>query len=193
MKRFSILIVLVFASVASAFSQPAHTSKNLLQAQFDSLWSVSRVYLVTGKVDKLPPLNARMLQIAEKLHVDSTFVWAYNSIANYFSAKADYSMALEYNFKAIEIADRGFKRTSTVLYGNVASIYNKLGNYEAALQYLHNGEKYMIYGTLLTGSYVPELLASTYVNLKKPDSALKYVQLAFQVNMDQAHRNTKDP
>ena len=89
-----------------------------------------------------------MLQIAEKLHVDSTFVWAYNSIANYFSAKADYSMALEYNFKAIEIADRGFKRTSTVLYGNVASIYNKLGNYETALQYLRNGEKYMVYGTL---------------------------------------------
>ena len=46
---------------------------------------------------------------------------------------------------------------------------------------------------LLAGSYVPEMLAITYVNLKKPDSALKYVQLAFQVNMDQAHRNTKDP
>jgi hypothetical protein len=51
----------------------------------------------------------------------------------------------------------------------------------------------MIYGTLLAGSYVPELLAITYVNLKKPDSALKYVQMAYQVNMDQAHRNTKDP
>lgn len=193
MKRLPILIILLLASAANVFPQSAHNPQNPLQARFDSLWSVSRSYLVAGKVDKLPPLNARMLQIAEKLRVDSTFTWVYNSIANYFSAKADYSMALEYNFKAIEIADRGFKRNSTVLYGNVASIYNKLGNYEAALQYMRNGEKYMMYGTLLARTYVPEMLAITYVNLKKPDSALKYVQLAFQVNMDQAHRNTKDP
>lgn len=193
MKRLLIPVVLLLASAVNAFSQSSHKSKDPLQARFDSLWSVSRSYLLAGKVDKLPPLNARMLQIAEKLHVDSTFAWAYNSIANYFSAKADYSMALEYNFKAIEIADRGFKRTSTVLYGNVANIYNKLGNYEAALQYMRNGEKYMMYGTLLARTYVPAILATTYVNLKKADSALKYVQLAYQINMDQAHRNTKDP
>lgn len=193
MKRLLIPVVLLLASAANAFSQSSHKSKDPLQARFDSLWSVSRSYLLAGKVDKLPPLNARMLQIAEKLHVDSTFAWTYNSIANYFSSKADYSMALEYNFKAIEIADRGFKRTSTVLYGNVASIYNKLGNYEAALQYMRNGEKYMMYGTLLARTYVPAILATTYVNLKKADSALKYVQLAYQINMDQAHRNTKDP
>ena len=135
-----------------------------------------------------------MLQLAEKLHNDSTFAQVYSAIGNYFSSKADYSISLEYDFKAIAIAGRGFKKDLAVLYGNVGLTYNKLGNYETALQYMHNAEKYMvIYRRLNDRVFVPEKLASVYVNLKKPDSALKYVQLAFQAGIDLAHRNTKDP
>jgi len=193
MKRLPILIILLLASAVNAFSQLAHKSKNPLQAQFDSLKIVNRGYYLAGKIDSMPPSNKRLLQLAEKINVDSTFVQAYNLIGNYFSAKADYSRGLEYIFKAIETANRGYRKFSPVLYGNIANDYNRLGNYEAARQSLHNAQKYLIYGSPSVRVYVPQVFASTYVNLKKPDSALKYVQIAFQGNMEIARMKIKDP
>ena len=194
MKRLPILIILLLVSAANGFSQSAHNPKNPLQVQFDSLKHVNRNYYLAGKIDSMPASNKRMLQLAEKLHVDSNYVLAYSLIANYFSVKADYSIALEYDFKAIAIAGRGFKKDLAVLNGNVALIYNTLGNYETALQYMHNAEKYLvIYNRLNDRVFVPEKLASVYVDLKKPDSALKYVQMAFQAGIDMAHRNTNNP
>jgi len=193
MKRFLMFVILLLASTANVFSQSAHKSKNPLQTQFDSLKMVNRNYFLAGKIDSMPASNKRMLQLAEKINVDSTFVQAYNLIANYFNAKADYSRGLEYLFKAIETANRGYSKFLPVLYGNMAADYNRLGNYEAARQSLHNAQKYLTYGSPSVRVYVPEVFASTYVNLKKPDSALKYVQMAFQTNIEVARMKIKDP
>jgi tetratricopeptide (TPR) repeat protein len=192
MKRFLIHLILLLASAANVFSQSALKSNNPLQAQFDSLLVINRTDYLTGKLGSIPASNARLLQLAEKLRVDSTFVWAYASISNYFSSKADYSSSLEYNFKAIPIANRGFKRASAFLYGNVANTYRKLGNYDAALQYLHYAQQHWN-DALVPRSGIPNLLAMVYVDRKKPDSALKYVQLAYQVNVEEARLNAKDP
>lgn len=193
MKRFLILVILLLAFAANVFSQSASKSKNPLQAQFDSLTVVNRMYNLSGKIDKLPPLNARLLQLAQKLHNDSTFAQTYNAIANYFSAKGDYSLCLEYNIKAIEAADRGFKRFSALLRANVAGVYANLGNYQMALQYALNSERYMIYDTLINKAIIPATVAGAYSNLNKPDSALKYIQLALQGNTVLSNRNIKDP
>src|SRR5579863_9069921 len=136
MKRLPILIILLLASAVNGFSQSAHNPRNPLQKQFDSLKRVNRNYYLAGKIDSMPASNKRMLQLAEKLHVDSNYVLAYSLIANYFNVKADYSIALDYDFKAIAIAGRGFKKDLAVLNGNVALTYNTLGNYETALQYM---------------------------------------------------------
>ncbi|HWD90090.1 MAG TPA: hypothetical protein VG367_18310 [Mucilaginibacter sp.] len=193
MKHLLILIILLLACAASTFSQSAYRSKNPLQAQFDSLKKVNRVYYLAGKIDSMPLSNKRLLQLAEKIHVDSTYVQAYNLIANYFNAKADYSLGFEYLFKAIATANRGYRKFSAVLYGNMASDYNRLGNYEAALQSLHNAQKYLTDGSPSIRVYIPEVFAGTYVNLKKPDSALKYVQMAFQASIEVAGMKIKDP
>jgi len=193
MKRLLLFIILLLAAAPNGFSQSAHKSKNPLQAQFDSLKIVNRGYYLAGKIDSMPPSNKRLLQLAEKINVDSTFVQTYNLIANYFTAKADYSHGLEYLFKAIETANRGYRKFSPVLYGNVANDYNRLGNYEAALQSLHNAQKYLIYGSPTIRVYIPEVFAVTYVNLKKPDSALKYVQMAFQADREVVRMKIKEP
>jgi tetratricopeptide (TPR) repeat protein len=193
MKRFLIFVILILVSAANVFSQSTHQPKNPLQAQFDSLKKVNRGYYLAGKIDSMPPSNKRLLQLAGKINVDSTFVQAYNLISNYFTAKADYSRGLEYLFKAIETANRGYRKFSALLYGNMAADYNSLGNYEAALQSLHNAQKYLIDGSPSARVYVTEVLATTYVNLKKPDSALKYVQMAFQANIEATRMKIKDP
>lgn len=193
MKRLLIPVILVLAFVANVFPQSTHKSKNPLQAQFDSLKVINRVYYLEGKTDSMPATNKRLLQLAEKIHVDSTLVQAYNLIGNYFTAKADYSRGLEYLFKALEIANRGYRKFSALLYGNVAANYNRLGNYADALQNLHNAEKYVIESSPSGRVYIRDVLAATYINLKKPDSALKYVQLALQANIELARQKIKDP
>ncbi|HEX3384079.1 MAG TPA: hypothetical protein VHS53_02765 [Mucilaginibacter sp.] len=192
MKRLLISVILFLVCVTSTFSQSVHSSKNPLQTQFDSLLKVNRHYILTGKIDSMPASNARLLQLAEKLHNDSTMVRAYNAIANYFGAKADYSRSLEYQFKAIAIADRGFKKASAFLYGNIAANYNRVGNHEGALQYLRIAQKYPA-DEGVSSVFIPAVLAATYVDLKKADSALKYVNIAFEANIEMSHRGIKDP
>jgi hypothetical protein len=193
MKRFPILIISVLISVSNVFSQSGHTSKSPLQARFDSLRIVNRSYYLSGKLDSMPASNALMLQLAAKLQNDSSISRSYGAVANYFSAKGDYSRALEYDIKAMEASDRGYKPNSATFRGNIANIYLTLGNYQGALQYLHNAQKYQVYDTVLSRSFIPGILASVYLELKKPDSVLKYVQIAFQINTEMEHKNIKDP
>lgn len=167
MKRLPTLVIFVFISAANAFSQSAHTAKSPLQARFDSLRIVNRGYLLTGKIDSMPASNALMLQLAQKLHNDSSISRSYGAVANYFSAKGDYSLALEYDIKAMEAADRGYRNSSAIFRGNIANIYLTLGNYETALRYLHNAEKYPVYDTVLNRVFIPLSLASAYAELKK--------------------------
>lgn len=191
MKRLPLLIILLLVSASNAFPQSAHQSRNPLQARFDSIRLINRNYFLRGKIDSMPPSNALLLQLAAKLHNDSSSSRSYGAVANYFSSKGDYSHALEYDIRAMEAADHGYKPGSATFRGNIANIYLSLGNYDAALQYLRNAEKYLDYNKVQ--SYIPATLASAYVELKKPDSALKYIQQALRVNTDLAHRHIKDP
>jgi hypothetical protein len=193
MKPLFIFIILLFAFVANVFSQSYHKSKNPLQSRFDSLRIVNRNYYLKGKIDSMPTSNALLLQLAAKLHNDSSISRSYGAVANYFWSKGDYSRALEYDVKAMEAADHGYTPASATFRGNIANIYIALGDYDVALRHLHNAEKYLVYDTVLSRAFIPTTLASAYIELKKPDSALKYVQLAFRVNTDLARKNIKDP
>ena len=188
MKRLLIFIIYFSASAAKVFSQ----SKSPLQAKFDSLRIINRTYYLHGKIDSMPSSNALMLQLARKLHNDSSTCRAYGLYANYFSAKGDYSLALEYDIKAMEAADHGYKPSSATFRGNIANIYMMLGNYQASLQYLHSAERYVAYDTVTNAIFIPATLANVYVELKKPDSALKYIQLAFRVSSGLAQHNIED-
>lgn len=193
MKRLLLLVISFLFFASNGFSQSAHQIKSPLQARFDSLRIINRYYYLHGKIDSMPPSNALLLQLARKLHNDSSTCRAYGLEANYFLAKGDYSLALDYDIKAMEAADQGYRPSSATFRGNIANIYMVLGNYDAALQYLRNAEKYVAYDTATNAVFIPASLANLYVDIKKPDSALKYVQLAFLINLGLTRHQIKDP
>jgi hypothetical protein len=181
MKLWLLFYLVFFLTASIAFAQ----SSRKLQAEFDSLRNTGRRLVFEGKLDSVPALqlNRRLLQLAEQIKSDSTYALAYNAIGIYFSARSDYSQALEYDFKALEAAKKNFKGHLAIVYGSIANVYTALGSYGAALQYLHTGQQYLQYDNEGAKVFFPILFANVYNELHKPDSTLKYVQLAYQLNM----------
>jgi hypothetical protein len=183
MKQLILSLLVFFAIVSTAFAQSHQTQKQTQQALFDSLWKADRTLFLAGKLDSLPKLNTRLLQLAEKIKEDSTYMWAYNAIGNYFASKANYSLALEYDFKAAQLAEEKLAGYAAVLDANLAGVYDFLGNYTAALYYLRKGQR-VLSGDKINGKvYVPIVFATVYNDMNKPDSALKYIQQAYQQSL----------
>jgi hypothetical protein len=185
MKQLILSLVVLFTIVSVAFSQPPHKSKNKAQAQIDSLFTLSRKYFVAGKLDSVPNINKQMLPLAQKLNIDSNYFKVDVSIAEYFYSKADYAQVLEYVFKALELAQRGYRKSLPVLYANIGLTYLELDNYQSALYYLRKGQQFLSSSSDDVGNpeaLLAETLARVYQATGKPDSALKYIQLAYQLN-----------
>ncbi len=183
MKRWVLFHLMFFLIASTALAQ----SSRKLQTEFDSLRNTGRRLVFEGKLDSLPAMkfNRRLLQLAEKIKADSTYALAYNAIGNYFSARSDYSQALEYDFKALAAAKKNFKGHLAIVYGSIANVYTALGSYGAALQYLHTGQQYVQYDNEGAKVTLPILFANVYIELRKPDSALKYAQQAYHLNLNE--------
>ncbi|MDB5141549.1 MAG: Tetratricopeptide repeat-containing protein [Mucilaginibacter sp.] len=184
MKQLILPLLVLFTIVSVAFSQPAHKSKNKAEVQLDSLFDLSRKYFVEGKLDSVPNINKQMLPLAQKLNVDSNYFKIDVSIAEYFYSKADYTQVLEYVFKALELAQRGYRKSLPVLYANIGLTYLELDNYQSALYYLRKGQQSLSSSDDVGNpkAFLAENLARVYQATGKPDSALKYIQEAYQLN-----------
>ncbi len=186
MKQLILPLLVLFTIVSAAFSQPSHKSKNKADVQLDSLFTLSRKYFVEGKLDSVPNINRQMLPLAQKLNVDSNYFKVDVSIAEYFYSKADYTQVLEYVFKALELAQRGYRKSLPVLYANIGLTYLELDNYQSALYYLRKGQQSLSSSSDDVGNpkaFLDETLARVYQATGKPDSALKYIQEAYQLNL----------
>ena len=185
MKQLILSLLVLFTIVSVAFSQPAHKSKNKADVQLDSLFTLSRKYFVEGKLDSVPNINKQMLPLAQKLNVDSNYFKVDVSIAEYFYSKADYTQVLEYVFKALELAQRGYRKSLPVLYANIGLTYLELDNYQSALYYLRKGQQSLSSSDDVGNpkAFLDETLARVYQATGKPDSALKYIQEAYQLNL----------
>src|ERR1700743_704515 len=185
MKQLILSLVVLFTIVSVAFSQPSHKSKNKADVQLDSLFTLSRKYFVEGKLDSVPNINKQMLPLAQKLNVDSNYFKVDVSIAEYFYSKADYTQVLEYVFKALELAQRGYRKSLPVLYANIGLTYLELDNYQSALYYLRKGQQSLSSSDDVGNpkAFLDETLARVYQATGKPDSALKYIQEAYQLNL----------
>ncbi len=184
MKQLMLFLVVFFTIVSTAFSQIAHTGKSKLQAQFDSLKDVNRAYYLAGKLDSLPAINSKMLQLAQKIRADSTLASAYVSISNYFFSKGDYAICIEYTLKSIDYVQKGDQQRLALMYGILATTYTQLENYPLALYYLRKGQQFIPIDTDGRGkSYVYSGLAVVFCKMLRPDSALKYAQLEYQLNL----------
>ncbi|HZX59165.1 MAG TPA: hypothetical protein VFE54_10575 [Mucilaginibacter sp.] len=183
MKQLILALLVFFMIVSTASAQSHQTPKQTQQTLFDSLWYVNRKLFLAGKLDSLPTLNIRLLQLAEKIKEDSTYMWAYNAIGNYFTSKANYSLALDYDFRAAQIAEEKLPGCAAVLDANLAGVYNFLENYNLALYYLRKGQRFLSVDRINGKVYVPIVFATVYSDMNKPDSALKYIQQAYQLSL----------
>jgi hypothetical protein len=187
MKQLILVLIVLFITVTASFSQRA-TSKTHAQKLFDSLFTLSRKYFERGKLDSIPRLNRQMMPLAQKINADSNFFSADVSIAEYFFAKSDYSQTFEYVFKALDIAQRGYRQRLPLLYSNIGLTYIELDNYPSALYYLHKGQQYLPLDDWGDAKIaIATNLAYVYQKMAKPDSALKYIQLAYQLNLKKTH------
>ena len=92
----------------------------------------------------------------------------------------DYSQALEYHLKSLEISKQFYKKNHPAIarsYSNIASVYNSLSNYTTALKYNKKALKIRInfFGTghsSVAQSY--NNLGTVYHSLKKYSKALQY-------------------
>jgi len=177
-----ILALLVFFSVVSAVSAQSHlTIKEKQQAAFDSLWKVNRAFYLAGKLDSLPAINSKMLQLAQKIRVDSSFANVYAATANYFFSKGDYTLDIEYLLKSSDYCLSGYQKRAAVLFANLAHTYIELENYPLALFYLRKGQQYVAISDRGFGISIYSGFASVFCKMLKPDSALKYVQLSYNL------------
>jgi hypothetical protein len=191
MKQLILILSVFFTIVSNAFSQTAHKGKSKLQAQFDSLGHVNRAYYLAGKLDSLPAINSKMLQLAQKIKADSSLANAYGIISNYFFSKGDYAICIEYTLKSVDYVQKGYQKRLAIMYGNLAMTYVQLENYPLALYYLRKGQQFIpidIEG--IGASSVYSGLAVVFCKMLRPDSALKYAQLDYQENLKK-HREYK--
>jgi tetratricopeptide (TPR) repeat protein len=171
----------------NAYPQSQFGSKSQLQAQFDSIRNISRTCFLEGKLDSMVKADNRLLALSEKIKEDSTFSWAYNLIGNYFAARANYSQALEYYLKGIQVSEKSAPSHLSFEYANIGGVYAALRNYAMALRYFYKGQQFLSADQLDGKIYLPLSLASVYNDLNKPDSALKYLQVANRLNLKEAN------
>ncbi len=153
--RYNSILIILFA-LANQFSLHAQTKK------IDSL----RIALTNCKDDtsKIKTLNTLGIQLNEinsdtaiilsnqalqmcnklmaspekglRLQVKSGMITALSNLGLSFSFKSDYSRALDYNFKALKMAEEiGNKNKIATVIGNIGTIYFRQGNFPNALEY----------------------------------------------------------
>ncbi len=180
MKQLILSFIVFFAIVSTVFAQSHQTQKQRQQAIFDSLKDVNRLWFLASKMDSIPAMNKRLLQLAEEIKADSNYATVYNQIGNYFAVRSNFSLALEYNFKAVEAAKKGVPARLSLLYGNLANMYTGLGNYKVALYYSDKAQQYLQLDKHHGSVAVSTIIAGVYNDMGQADSALYYVQQAYQ-------------
>jgi len=75
-------------------------------------------------------------RLADKLKWEKGTAMIYNSMGAVYRIRSDYSVALEYFFKALEINERiGEKQGKAFNYGNIGIVYKTQEDYANALKY----------------------------------------------------------
>ena len=157
--------------------------------RFDNIRRQCIYYHQNGIIDSLSSYSKEMLAIAQKEKNDSLLSLSYGWIANYFDDVGDFANALEFNFKALQVAEkiRDTERIG-VLHNNISWAYIQLGNFSAGAEYgkksaaiLLSIRDKLIYKIGLPLAY--DDVAQSYLGLKQADSALQYTQLANAANL----------
>jgi Tfp pilus assembly protein PilF len=130
-------------------------------------------------LDSVPKYTAELFKIAAQQKNDSLLMASYLAISRYYDFKTDTKPELEYDFKALKIAEKKYPNALPQIYYNLGVAYVDIPNYEAAVKYLTLSRQ-------LLGSKVPAStlkgfcwqLSHAFLGQSKLDSALYYIQKA---------------
>ncbi len=157
--------------------------------RFENIRRQCIFYHQNGINDSLRIYSKEMLVIAQKEKNDSLFSLSYVWISNYFDNVGDYANALEFDFKALKVAEKtGDTERIGILHNNISWAYIQLGNFVSGLEYSKKSAAILLsirekltYKIGLPLAY--DDVAHSYLGLKMADSALHYTQLANAANL----------
>ena len=191
-KIFVFILSLAFACSSAAQTEDPVTLTNELKKattakkKFNLVYRICEYYLFRGINDSVQLRSKDLLEIAQAEKQDTFFIASYNLIGNYFNNTGNYSLALQYYFRALNLAEKNDDvRNRGLLNSNIGWSYILLENYENGIVFCKKAvidmgqtKKSSI---MLVSAY--DNLAIAYIELKQADSALHYTQLANSENL----------
>ncbi|HVX27188.1 MAG TPA: ATP-binding protein [Parafilimonas sp.] len=114
-------------------------------------------------------------------------------ISEALSIKGNYSKALEYRFRGIELADQ-FKNPEKIANSLALTglVYSRAENYDKALEYFYKAQKTNV-ETLGGPQFLKGFIGEAYFNLHKWDSALLYIQTAYNLDIKDTNFHWSEP
>ena len=187
--RYGLLIILFFIYIngqcqttdLDSLIEKVKKASDPLQL-FSAQRNLGLYYSDIGNIEGYELICQQLLKSAKILNNDSLLMIAYGDLANYFSNKSESESSLEYNLKALLIAEK-LNDVDRVckLYNNIGDEYRNLKNYPKSLEYLRKAQELLAKASIKTPvlpQYVYINFCEVYLGLNNTDSALRYVQLA---------------
>jgi tetratricopeptide (TPR) repeat protein len=153
---------------------------------FRSLNKESKRFYNEGKTDSLLNSSKKQIKLAHQIKNDSFICVSYKMMGNQAYLNNNYTTALEYNFKALRIAENidSLKFLLTQFYNNIGYNYYKLRIFDKSIMYFKKAEANEIkYNKSKSLPYVYENIAELFFSVNKIDSAKYYLNLADNKNL----------
>ncbi len=195
MQRYLYLIIFISLSIIPFYSfaqeQRKITLGDSLKAarrtetkplqRFRILAQLGNIETSEGRLDSVPYYNQELFRIASQQRSDMLLMAAYMAVSFYLDYKTDSKPEIEYDLKALRIAEEKYPDRKSWLYTSLASAYEDIPDYKAAVKYLSMAFALCKADSLTSaGSYSWLYLHFTmsYLGLGQVDSAFYFLQLA---------------
>ena len=166
----------------------APNDTNKVEAYFDLAYSYQWSNPDSALLYVLPGLA-----LARKLNFERGEYDLILPLTEALSAKGNYSKALEFRFKALELANQ--LKDSTKIANSLALIglaYSNSQDYNKALEYFYKAQKTNAV-TLGGPKILNGFIGAAYFNLHKWDSALVYIQRAYDLDIKDTNFHWSEP
>ena len=104
----------------------------------ESFCFIANIYGEKGDCDKSNNYNLKAISICEKIGIQNTMTMAqaYNSLGQNCHSIGNYSKALQFHLKSIEIAQQlNDKKGESASYTNLSNVFFRMGNYMKSIDY----------------------------------------------------------
>ena len=141
-KIFVLIITFVIAGHSQAQTEDANTLTIELtgattpKKKFNIIYRLCEYYLFRGNNDSVRIRSEQLLEIAHAEKKDTFFIASYNLIGNYFNNTGNYSLALQFYFRALKLAEKNADlKNMATLNSNIGWSYILLENYANGIDF----------------------------------------------------------